>query len=454
MPFCPKCASPVESSAIQCPQCKADLQSGQKKVGVRTLVEPVENDLDSSKTQTPAQDGTQFYCPSCSSPIESPATECPKCGAKLQTSPTVGKRTLVEPVDNRLQAADAQNADFGSAETEVTQLFCPTCSAPIDASATQCPQCHSNLTANQRVGRGTLLEPMQPAIIGGISPTTEAAPEFPAELPDEELTLLPDEGPQIQDVVDGEPGSGTRLFCPLNRPPMPVLCAFDDGCRASGEKWRIRQSRFVIGRATGDAVFAHDMEISGQHAEVSWQQNEPDGAGWYLIDLNSRNGTFVRASQAPLSDGDEIIIGRSRFQFKAGSPPGSEPTGSAAQIGMQTIDARSGLVAGAPGSSPQASPMLVEQTAQCDARTYALTEPEYWIGTDSQQCSLVIEGDPFIDPKHARIWKQKNGRWLIRNEKSSNGLWVRIQKCRLSDNLEFQLGEQRFQIRIPNPPDA
>src|SRR5689334_8946084 len=83
-------------------------------------------------------------------------------------------------------------------------------------------------------------------------------------------------------------------FRPLERPPMALLTVIDDG-DDSGETVRIRSSSFVIGRVEGDLVIPHDGGISGRHAEIV---RRPEGGQfrWYLRDLQSTNGTFVRAA--------------------------------------------------------------------------------------------------------------------------------------------------------------
>jgi predicted component of type VI protein secretion system len=75
-----------------------------------------------------------------------------------------------------------------------------------------------------------------------------------------------------------------------------------------------------FGRAPdGDVVFDPDFDrdASGHHAEARRRGN-----GWLLVDLTSRNGTFVngeRISERALSPGDEVTFGlhgpRVRFEF-------------------------------------------------------------------------------------------------------------------------------------------
>ena len=74
----------------------------------------------------------------------------------------------------------------------------------------------------------------------------------------------------------------------------------------------------VIGRAP-DATIPFDVEgVSRHHARVVVS---PDGV--VLEDLGSKNGTYLRGKRitsAPLSDGDEIQIGKARLTFRFEQP--------------------------------------------------------------------------------------------------------------------------------------
>ena len=63
------------------------------------------------------------------------------------------------------------------------------------------------------------------------------------------------------------PVEAVPSFRPALRPPMAILCAFDDG-QETGEIVRIRVPSFVIGRSEGAFLVPHDAGISGRHAEI------------------------------------------------------------------------------------------------------------------------------------------------------------------------------------------
>ncbi|HWE02351.1 MAG TPA: FHA domain-containing protein [Tepidisphaeraceae bacterium] len=73
----------------------------------------------------------------------------------------------------------------------------------------------------------------------------------------------------------------------------------------------------VIGRAADCDVCVHDILLSRRHCQF-----QPDGAGWAVVDLGSKNGTH-RASKAidrfVLNDGEELRIGKTTIRYSSGT---------------------------------------------------------------------------------------------------------------------------------------
>jgi pSer/pThr/pTyr-binding forkhead associated (FHA) protein len=70
----------------------------------------------------------------------------------------------------------------------------------------------------------------------------------------------------------------------------------------------------IIGRHPEAAVRVKDVKISREHSKLFAQ-----GADFYIVDLNSRNGTLVndaRVTKRVLRHGDEILLGDTRFRFE------------------------------------------------------------------------------------------------------------------------------------------
>jgi hypothetical protein len=235
--------------------------------------------------------------------------------------------------------------------------------------------------------------------------------------------------PSLPDADD------VRLERPTERPPMATLCILDDG-KLEGEMVRLRADRIIIGRSEGEVRIPHDPAMSSRHAEIVRQKATTGGFAWGLVDLQSRNGTFVRVSNTVLNDGSELIIGQGRYRFAAASlaagttPPINDLLGGTRPWAPAPLQ---GLVA-----------TLVEDGT---GQRYPLTLPEYWLGRDPAQCAIARPDDVLANARHARIFRDAGGLWQIENHQSLNGLWFRVTHIALGKRCQFRLGEQRFMFR-------
>jgi pSer/pThr/pTyr-binding forkhead associated (FHA) protein len=225
---------------------------------------------------------------------------------------------------------------------------------------------------------------------------------------------------------------------PVLRPPLGMLCVLDDG-KHDGEWVRLRADRTVIGRTEGDVRIPHDGLVSGRHAEIV-RQCVQNGYRWFLVDLQSTNGTFVRVSSTFLRHHNEVLIGSGRYRFEA--------AGAAAAVDP-------------PGTPPQATqpwsgapvralvPSLVEITPTGPVNRFMLTLPEYWIGREAPACPIARPDDVLANARHARLYRDARGQWHIENNKSLNGVWLRVtEPMPLGSGCQFRLGEQRFIFRV------
>ncbi len=70
----------------------------------------------------------------------------------------------------------------------------------------------------------------------------------------------------------------------------------------------------VFGRETGDIVFNKDRFVSGRHAQIYPRE---DG-NYYLLDLNSSNGTWIKLTRkTQLFHGDLIFLGQQLFRIES-----------------------------------------------------------------------------------------------------------------------------------------
>jgi serine/threonine protein kinase len=95
------------------------------------------------------------------------------------------------------------------------------------------------------------------------------------------------------------------MTLPTPQPRRPKAILRD----SEGESWVLQNESFVIGRYPPADLVLDRPRISRQHARIEYRD-----FGYFLIDLDSRNGSFVNGrtlDQTPqrLNDGDEIVLG-------------------------------------------------------------------------------------------------------------------------------------------------
>jgi len=79
------------------------------------------------------------------------------------------------------------------------------------------------------------------------------------------------------------------------------------------QRFPVGSAPLLIGRGAGADVRLGDLSLSGRHCRI-----EPSGRGWKILDLGSRNGTFVNdvlVKQRKLREGDRVRLGRAQFRF-------------------------------------------------------------------------------------------------------------------------------------------
>ncbi|MCI0396651.1 MAG: FHA domain-containing protein [Chloroflexi bacterium] len=87
--------------------------------------------------------------------------------------------------------------------------------------------------------------------------------------------------------------------------------AWLSGYRPDGQpgEWPLKTEEFLIGREEPADLVIPLPRVSRRHARLAYQES-----GYYLVDLDSRNGTFVNGQQVGrdprrLQNGDELVFG-------------------------------------------------------------------------------------------------------------------------------------------------
>lgn len=83
-----------------------------------------------------------------------------------------------------------------------------------------------------------------------------------------------------------------------------------------GEKqvFSLNKEHTIMGRLKTNDITLSDINISREHAEIVREDSS-----FFIIDLNSTNGTFVngkKVKRQKLKDGDIITLGKTRFEFR------------------------------------------------------------------------------------------------------------------------------------------
>ena len=199
-------------------------------------------------------------------------------------------------------------------------LTCPHCGfSPLPKQARQCSQCGRSLSDGQPTNR-----PREATHVESVNELHRAAK--PVRTP----TLVE---PSPKSKANVAPVKKVQPFQPIRRPSMALVCVIDDG-RDTGEWFRIRASRTVIGRSGADIVIPHDESVSSQHLELV-RTGALGNERWQLRDLKSTNGAFVRVSTATLKDNQEILLGSHRFRFSF-APTSSVQTNSSPELQRTT----------------------------------------------------------------------------------------------------------------------
>lgn len=221
--------------------------------------------------------------------------------------------------------------------------------------------------------------------------------------------------------------------------PRVVIC--DDGSLEQGETVYVRSDKLVIGRTQGDVVIGHDIAMSGSHAEIA-RRDFGGKYAWVLRDLGSSNGTLARVKAITLKPGTTVMLGSKRYRFELSS------------LGLPqaaTFDeTNTALLTDLRGIAADAFPALVENVlpgAGVAAR-YPLRTSLVTVGRPGGHGNGIEIDDPCIAKYHAVITRDYTGAWQMESQPSINGVWVKIDSVRLTDNCYFQCGEQRFRFRL------
>lgn len=139
----------------------------------------------------------------------------------------------------------------------------------------------------------------------------------------------------------------------------------------------------------------------------------------------------------------EILVGNGRYRFEAPQAgPGATGDDPAEEPRRETTHGWND------GPGPFRPPALTELLGREIGNRLLLVKPEYWIGSDPS-CPICRPDDPFCEPRHVRLYRKPKGSWHAEHNKTPNGLWMRMTQITVEATVQFQIGAQRFQLKVP-----
>ncbi len=221
------------------------------------------------------------------------------------------------------------------------------------------------------------------------------------------------------------------------RAPRILIC--DEGSLDEGEVRYVRSDRAVIGRTAGDILIGNDIAMSSTHAEVA-RRDAGGKQAWVLRDLGSSNGTFARVRNLTLKPGMLIQLGAKRYRFDL---PGSQHGAG----GLPVDESGTAMISDLRGLATEILPALIENVAPGNVQPirHPFKSTSVKIGRPGFGNGVEIE-DLCLAKLHATVTRDVSGVWQMEAHSSLNGVWVKVDAIRLTDNCHFQCGEQRFRF--------
>jgi len=260
-----------------------------------------------------------------------------------------------------------------------------------------------------------------------------------AELADGDVFALGADGPRLRvELADG----GTLVIDPRLVParpagppsapapaPAPVAVGpdsrlrvtFTSGTRA-GSSVELAGSVVRIGRAEGSAVWTPaDRIVSAQHAKIVRLDS-----GYVLIDLESRNGTYLgghRIERSPLRHGDVVGLGPGGPEFK-----------------VEILAPARAAASGATVVIPRFEDLAARRQDGVFLDEATVGEAPLVVGR-TEEAGLRLDS-PIVSRAHARFTRRE-GVLTVEDLDSSNGTFVegkRVERATLADGARVVIG--------------
>jgi pSer/pThr/pTyr-binding forkhead associated (FHA) protein len=229
------------------------------------------------------------------------------------------------------------------------------------------------------------------------------------------------------------------------------------------KEYSLRAQEVTIGRSPQASIVIDNPAVSYNHARFFWQ----DGT-YHVQDLGSLNGTFLngnRITQAPLSPGDTIAVGKHTIRFllerpgeaaEAVAAPPRPGAGVAKLEGTMILDTKlrrelQEKVAAGGGAAKTSEAKKVGKLTVLQGRTtakeYVLASPTSIIGK-SEGAAVRLQG--WFAPKVAALINKQGERYFV--SPTSKKAFVNGQpvtgRQELKDGDVFTFGRVHMQFHL------
>jgi pSer/pThr/pTyr-binding forkhead associated (FHA) protein len=266
-------------------------------------------------------------------------------------------------------------------------------------------------------------------------PVTGAPPGARVETP------LPEAPPAVFDTpaaparrgsLETTQGGGVAAAPPAAAPPGWALVLLRAGERL--DRYPLRTTDVSLGRGGADYDFPEDPYLSPRHARLSYR-----GDSFWLEDLGSRNGVFLRLSApAELRHGDVITFGSLVLRYES---EGSGPRSTS----LLTSDGGVKFF----GSGRERARGRVVRILQdgSDGPAYPLTPARTIVGRKTGH--FLFPDDPLLSRQHVQFYERDGEMW-VEDLGSSNGTMVRLRApVPVSRGVVFRIGDVTLEVVSP-----
>lgn len=338
------------------------------------------------------------------------------------------------------------------------ELVCGRCGGGNPAHMRFCVHCGNTLAAPAPAAPAPVADSSYAPTPFGASPAAVVAPPSPMSAPGPIC-------PRCQGI--GDPGASRCKFCgtayagvaqagpPQAAPPQAapqaiapqmaptpaaavsrvaqdvrLVAILKDGSDGAAHALQVPQTD--LGRSEGELRFTDDPYLSSRHARLRF-----DGARWFLRDLDSVNGVYVRIREPQdLADGDRILLGQQLLRFEL-IDDAEIPLGPASVQGV--------LVFGTP-EAPRFARLVQTTTEGVGRDVHYLYRDDTVLGRETGD--IVFTDDPFLSRRHASIRIERSTRRVtLKDLGSSNGTALRLRReheLRVGD--QFRVGRHLFRF--------